>query len=125
MRLPFAVAFSILATLANAWTVTLPYQSVTPVENFSNSSGVALAKPLLAYYSIPYASPPTGNLRYAFPVPPKVNGTTITNTNYGPVCPQASTVALQSEDCLTLSVFKPQSAQSDKLPVVIWVPGGQ
>lgn len=132
MQLPLFVAFSVLATLARAWTVTLPYQTIKPVENYSNSSGVVLSKPLLAYFSIPYASPPVGELRYAYPVPPAKNATTLNNANYGPVCPQAVGVAAtggfplsaQSEDCLTLSVFKPQNAQGDKLPVVIWVPGG-
>lgn len=125
MQFLIIAGIGILSRLASAWTVDLPYQSVTPVENFSNSSGTILAKPLLAYYSVPYAAPPLNALRFAYPVPPLRNDTTLYNTGYGPVCPQGPSVALQSEDCLTLSVFRPQDSQDQKLPVVIWVPGGE
>jgi hypothetical protein len=113
-----------------AYTVDLPYHvSVQPVWDYTNSSGKILEKPLLAFFSIPYAEPPVGKLRYQFPVPPK-NGkkTLLNNKDYGNVCsqPTPSPVVPQGEDCLTLSIFKPQypSNSTEKLPVIIWTPGG-
>lgn len=124
----------LLATAAisqtTAYTVDLPYHvSVQPVWNYTNSSGKILEKPLLAYFSIPYAEPPVGKLRFQFPVSPK-NGqkTLLNNKDYGNVCsqPVPTPPVPQGEDCLTLSIFKPQypSNSTERLPVVIWTPGG-
>lgn len=115
------VAFQIVL----AQQVDLPYDvSVTPVSNYTKSHETPLEKPLLAYFAIPYAEPPVGKLRFQHPVAPKRgNGKILSNTEFGAACLQAGT-AEQSEDCLTLSVFKPQKAEGNKLPVVIWTPGG-
>lgn len=124
----------LLATAAisqtTAYTVDLPYHvSVQPAWDYTNSSGKILEKPLLAYFSIPYAEPPVGKLRYQFPIARK-NGkkTLLNNKDYGNVCsqPTPSPPVPQGEDCLTLSIFKPQypSNSTEKLPVIIWTPGG-
>jgi carboxylesterase type B len=124
----------LLATAAishtSAYTVDLPYHvSVQPVWDYTNSSGKILEKPLLAYFSIPYAEPPVGKLRFQYPVEPK-NGkkTLLANKDYGNVCsqPTPNPPVPQGEDCLTLSIFKPQypSNSTEPLPVVIWTPGG-
>ncbi|KAJ9094099.1 hypothetical protein QFC21_006200 [Naganishia friedmannii] len=116
-------------TSVAAYKVDLPYHvSVQPVTDFKNSSGIALEKPLLAYYSIPYAQAPVGKLRYELPVAPQ-NGKPmlLNNTDYGNVCSQPipNPPVPQGEDCLTLSIFKPQSTYGgEPLPVVIWTPGG-
>lgn len=117
-------------TVVSAYQVELPYHvSVQPVTDYTNSSGKILEKPLLAYFSIPFAEPPVGKLRYQFPVEPKNKGkkTVLSNKDYGNVCSQpiANPPVPQGEDCLTLSIFKPQYTNSStKLPVVIWTPGG-
>ena len=117
-----------LSQTVSAWNVQLPYHvTVTPVENYVNASGKALEKPLLAYFSVPYAQPPTGKLRFEYPVPIKPGKpTTLNNTDYGLVCSQPNTnpPVPQGEDCLTLSIFKPYTSGTEKLPVVIWTPGG-
>ena len=117
-----------LSQAVSAWQVELPYHvTVTPVENYVNASGKALDKPLLAYRAIPYAQPPVGKLRFQYPVPIKPGKpTTLSNTDYGLVCsqPTATPPVPQGEDCLTLSIFKPYTNSTEKLPVVIWTPGG-
>jgi carboxylesterase type B len=88
---------------------------------------------VVAWYSIPYAAPPLGDLRFKKPQPPTVgrgnqNGTgleTLALKDYGPLCRQGPANKGESEDCLTLSVFRPQGIPEEKLPVVIWVPGGE
>lgn len=111
----------------SAQTIRLPYDvSVEPVPEYIKSAGSELAKPLLAYFGIPYAEPPVGKLRFQHPVGPKRgNGKVLRNADFGDICLQAGPKENQSEDCLTLSVFKPQKqADANRLPVLIWTHGG-
>lgn len=122
------LATAALSQTVAAWQVELPYHVTSvPVENYTNSSGKILNKPLLAYFSIPYAQAPLGKLRFEYPVAPKPGKkVTLNNTDYGLVCSQPipNPPVPQGEDCLTLSVFRPQNASYDKkLPVVVWTPG--
>jgi hypothetical protein len=66
--LTLTVVASVYTSLATAYTVTLPYITVTPDPDLRNSSGTPLARPLLAYYSIPYVAPPTGQNRFRPPL---------------------------------------------------------
>ncbi|KAH6683772.1 Alpha/Beta hydrolase protein [Plectosphaerella plurivora] len=101
------------------------------------------------YRGIPYAQPPTGNLRLRPPKPVENVGI-IDATGIGPACPQfttagsspvlnrvvgvpgvaeglffASAQGNETEDCLTLSVMRPGNTQPDeKLPVLFWIHGG-
>lgn len=91
-------------------------------------------RPVYSFKGIPFAKPPVGDLRFAPPQPqvpwaPR----TLNATQYGPRCPSAcgdtrigrfSCSPVQSEDCLTLSVFTPSTNPSAKLPVVAWSHGG-
>ncbi|KAF1980856.1 alpha/beta-hydrolase [Aulographum hederae CBS 113979] len=93
---------------------------------------------VVKFLGIPYAEPPVGQSRW-LPAQPK-NFTSHNATAFGPACPQnpasgpsigtedASgmlTVQEFSEDCLTLSIWTPASAnQSKPLPVFAWIYGG-
>ena len=125
-----AISLQIVSALGNNYTLQLPYISVNPKSDLIGSSSGLFAKPLLGYYSIPYVAPPTGDRRFRAPQDPLPNQGSLSLTDYGPVCPQPTNPSLpfeQSEDCLTLSIFRPRFAKSGnkKLPVVIWVPGGE
>lgn len=88
----------------------------------------------LDYYSfkgIPYAKPPTGELRFKAPEPvepwsPKV----IDAFEHGSICLQQPAVALdisnmQSEDCLFLNIYVPADIKPDeKLAVMVHIHGG-
>ena len=83
----------------------------------------------IVYRSIPYASPPTGELRWKAPQPPP-SWTGVRQTGvFGPVCMQTGVSVPgaapepASEDCLTLNVWTPADARA-KLPVMVWIPGG-
>lgn len=104
--------------------VTLPYGTFVGLDNYASDAGVALPTPLTAYLNIPYAAPPTGQRRFNYPQPPLNTSGLVSSTEYGPICPQPGT-ANMDEDCLSLAVFAPNGTKaSDKLPVVLWIPGG-
>lgn len=84
---------------------------------------------IVAFKGIPYAAPPTGDLRWRAPQPVIAWGGVKDGTSYGAICPQTYNAADEgvgrlpaSEDCLTLNVFTPDGAQ--KLPVMVWIHGG-
>jgi carboxylesterase type B len=85
----------------------------------------------LITFSIRFAAPPTGQLRWQRPEAPNVNRTTVLATAYGPTCYQigssppsnsSSSTSTASEDCLFLNVQSPANASN--LPVLVWIHGG-
>ncbi len=82
-----------------------------------------------AFKGIPYAAPPTGDLRWKAPAPHACWATPLDASSYGSMCLQVSsadsTQVLGSEDCLTLNVWAPEGATaSSRLPVLFFVHGG-
>ena len=98
------------------------------------------------FLGIPYAAPPTGNLRWKPPQPvEKWQGIRRANS-YGPICPQKEDPHTEAfmkemvqtfepyfayrmdEDCLYLNVwttsFPAEHSVSRKLPVMLWIHGG-
>ncbi|RXW15272.1 hypothetical protein EST38_g10583 [Candolleomyces aberdarensis] len=78
---------------------------------------------------IPFAEPPVGALRLRKPVlKVRLNTTTFNATAYGKSClqpPLFGPPSTISEDCLTISVFRPAGLKSSaKLPVLLWTYGG-
>ncbi|KAL3478698.1 Alpha/Beta hydrolase protein [Aspergillus californicus] len=86
------------------------------------------------FQNIFYAEEPTGQRRFAAPVPTRlVKGSIIDATRAGAWCPQGtgdilpftSRVTNISENCLSLRIARLAGTQKDaKLPVVVWIHGG-
>ncbi|KPM46030.1 hypothetical protein AK830_g412 [Neonectria ditissima] len=131
----FLPAFAALSTLAAAnplrsrqcedpWVV-----DQTIVTTSGNVEGHAApdAFEVSEYLGIPYATPPTGSLRFRPPV--EFNGSsTINGTDFGFACVQPAggggDAEPQSEDCLTLNLWtKPQVEEGSKA-ILVWVHGG-
>ncbi|TVY82860.1 Lipase [Lachnellula suecica] len=78
------------------------------------------------FLGIPFAIPPLGPLRFAWPQSLNSSFTETRNvTEYGYSCMQYGSTFSLSEDCLTLNVVRPTGVTSDdKLPVLVWIYGG-
>ncbi len=84
-----------------------------------------------AYRGLPYAAPPTGELRWRAPRPPAGWDGTREALESGSECSQlGGDPVMGSEDCLYLDVYVPSMAPEDvpsgdgRLPVMYWIHGG-
>ena len=124
-----------------AVTLVLAFGDAFPLERRDSSQtvltlaagpilGIKVSSSSFKFLGIPYAQPPTGNLRFAPPVPfprtcmgdPYVQGRRPSNCRivanaFGSQCPQASGGA---EDCLTLNVFTGTMSPLGLRPVMFW-----
>src|ERR1700730_8778782 len=79
------------------------------------------------FLNVPYAAPPTGNLRFR-PPQPAAPWLGIRNaTQAGPACPQLG-ASSERENCLSLNVYTPAhtspATRTRRLPVMVWFYGG-
>lgn len=114
-----------------------------PLPNQSGTiRGIQYNERSCRFANIPYAKPPTGDLRWRRPQPldkafscNSTDGTSFDATNFGPLCPQpvySKGVAKKSgyswgEDCLQVNIWTPRVPKPDgskKWPVIIWFHGG-
>jgi len=80
-----------------------------------------------AFWGIPYAKAPVGDLLFRAPVPVEKWDTLLDATHGQSNCVQEDSPfssSHQSRDCLYLNVYVPKHKPSEVLPVVVWIHGG-
>jgi len=77
-----------------------------------------------SWKGIPYAAPPTADLRWRAPAPPACWTEERATTAFGAMCPQLDSngVVVGEEDCLTLNVWAPDGATD--APTMVFIHGG-
>ncbi len=81
---------------------------------------------VLAWYGVPYAQPPVGDLRWRAPVDPLPWQGVKEAKNFSPMAIQnsfGSSEPVGSEDCLYLNVYRPNTEEQN-LPIMVFVHGG-
>jgi para-nitrobenzyl esterase len=87
---------------------------------------------LAVFRNVPFASPPTGALRFMPPLPPRPWSDVRDAFENGPICPQLPArlaplmgpiESAQDEDCLTLTICAPEPREHSR-PVLVWFHGG-
>jgi len=83
--------------------------------------------PIRVFKGIPYALPPSGDLRWRPPQPAGSWEGVRDCTSFGPSCPApdwGNKPRKTSEDCLSLNVWTPALSPEDRLPVMVYLHGG-
>lgn len=98
------------------WAAGTEIRTRYGVVSGSDESGLRVFK------GIPYATPPTGELRWKRPLPPKPWTGVRPAIEFSSSCIQPAPVHPQSEDCLYLNVWTSTGAHN--APVMVWLHGG-
>jgi len=121
---------SLIAVLLSAAGVAFAADHVRTANGIVEGSGPERSG-VRIFRGIPFAQPPTGDLRWREPQPVK-NWTGVRlAVNFGPRCMQAPIFDDMrfrsngvSEDCLYLNVFTPAKTNRQRLPVLVYFYGG-
>jgi para-nitrobenzyl esterase len=123
-------AFGVLLCLL----VVAPAAASTDVKITQGALEGVLDDGVATFKGIPFAAPPVGALRWRAPQPAPAWTGVRDARDFGPICPQSKLSLLaklkphlnlpQSEDCLTINIWSPNTDPHAKLPVMVWIYGG-
>lgn len=98
-------------------------------------AGVPVSSTVTAFKGIPFAKPPIGALRWKRPQPPEAWSGVFAADRFRAKPPQGNEIparkeypdeelTAENEDCLYLNVWTPAVHEAERLPVMLWIPGG-
>jgi len=129
----FALAALLAAAAASAGdAAAAPHDALEVVTDTGVVRGAA-GHGVREFKGIPFALPPTGERRFAPPVPQTPWPGTLDATRYRSACPQVArygqTDASDDEDCLYLNITVPEARSPARRagaarPVIVWIHGG-
>jgi para-nitrobenzyl esterase len=127
---PLVTVVSMVVGLASGASMQVPNNEVRLTSGAA--TGVSGMQPgVRMFLGLPYAAPPVGPLRWAPPQPPASWTGVRRADRFGNRCIQTNPFpdmafrsAMESEDCLTLSVWTPAQSSAERLPVMVWIHGG-
>ena len=123
-----------MAALAFAATASLPIERVFAADDcavktrYGMFNGFVDEKGVKTWLGIPYAEPPVGKLRWQATQPLKPTNKTFDAKKFGASAVQeddkleVASQNVQSEDCLTLNIWK--RSEKKNLPVMVFIHGG-
>jgi para-nitrobenzyl esterase len=120
MRLAFLFAIASVVLFADSTDPTVSLAS-------GRVRGGVLAQRGAVFKGIPFAQPPSGDLRWRPPAPVKPWTGEREAGAFGAPCAQNSNgkmLAASSEDCLYLNVWTPEWPAASRRPVMFWIHGG-
>jgi triacylglycerol lipase len=127
LLIPFLLATGTIAA-SNNTVDNAPNDA--PVVHLRNGSYYGAYNPTYdqdVFFSMPYAQPPLGDLRFDIPQSLNTTWTGFRNaTQWGDACLGYSTgprPGPAGEDCLTMTVVRPAGNFSKPLPVALWIYG--
>lgn len=136
IRIGVALA-SVLGALSTSWSSGAFARHEDPpripsviVETKQGRIQGFISSGVIEFLGVPYAEPPTGNLRWQPPKDHASWATVLQTTEYAPVCALTTTLGVFSgprnnnEDCLYLNIFTPRIHPSALLPVIVYIHGG-
>lgn len=143
----FLVLFTATSSALSCFADSTLHVRAAPSVTFRNGTVVgASSNGIENFKGIPYAQPPTGDLRLRAPVPISSSIGTIDGTKVPKSCPQMGLSTSNfptsiiptitdldifqfleniGEDCLTLNIWRPAGISANaKLPILFWIYGG-
>lgn len=105
--------------------ISIKAQQPTPVKTQNGLVQGTIEDGLAVYKGIPFAAPPTGDLRWKAPQPVKNWEGIKQTTAFAPAPFQGgNTASGKSEDCLYLNIWSLAKSAKEKVPVLVWIYGG-
>ncbi len=128
------VAMALMSALTQAQIVETPIPDDPVSIDSGKLAGKLLPSGVRAYFGVPYAAPPTGELRWREPQTVRSWQGVYNADRFAQECIQILRPhninhyfgeEATSEDCLYLNIWAPGTATVDaKLPVILWIYGG-